>query len=121
MKALETGRQLFSWFCTDAIDEPLNKYQLLARQIFRIIYGILCIALIIVMNANLFLNYNITSMTNDINEHFYGFFQLNSTMHSLSVVVATFISGSKLASLFITLQNIYDTCKSLLHLVVKNQ
>lgn len=109
---LETGRQLFSWFCVDAIDEPLSKYQLLARKVFKVFYGVLCAVLIVIFNASLFQNF--TLMMNNTNELFYGFFQLNSTLEALACVFAMYISGRQLASLFRNLGNIYNACKNLL-------
>lgn len=112
VKPLETGRQLFSWFCLDAVDEPLSKYQMLARKIFRPFYGVTCAVLMVIFNGSLFQNF--TLMADDINELFYGFFQLNSTLQALACVFAIFISGRKLASLFRKLGNIYQACKNLL-------
>lgn len=111
-KPLETGRIFFSWFCTDAIDDPLTKHQMLARRIFRFFYAILCTVLIVIFNAFLFLNYK--SMMNDTNELFFGLFQMDSTLESLACVFAIFISGRKLASLFRNLDQIYNACKNLL-------
>lgn len=108
-KPLETGRQMFSWFCIDAIDEPLSNYQVLGRKIFRLFYVVICCVLVVIFNAVLFKNS--TSMMNDINELFYGLFQLNSTLEAVACVFAIFMSGRKLASLFRILDNIYKTCK----------
>lgn len=112
VKPLETGRKMFSWFCTDAIDDPLTKHQMLARQIFRLFYAVICTVLIVIFNAFLFQNYK--SMMTDNNELFFGLFQLNSTLEALACVFAIFISGRKLASLFQNIDNIYNACKNLL-------
>lgn len=111
MIPLKTGRQIFSWFCIDAIDEPLNKYQVLARHIFQFSFVIIFAVMTVSVNASLFSNYN---SVNDVRELFYGFYQFISTLYVVSAVITTFVRGPKLASLFRNLENIYNACEILL-------
>lgn len=108
MKPLETGRQMFAWFCSDAIDEPLNKYQVLARRIFRYIFLIFSVATSVVTNVFLL------SSVNGVDDFFFGIFQFTVSMDAMSGIIAIFVSGSKLASVFRNLENIYNACKNLL-------
>lgn len=116
VKPLEIGREMLSWFCTDAIDEPLSKDQMLATQIFRLFYAVVCTVLIIIFNAFQFQNFTLTmsGIHGDINGLFFGLFQSNATLEALSCVCAIFISGPKLASLFRSIDNIYNTSENLL-------
>lgn len=113
MKPLETARQLFPWICAGAIDhQPLTKHQVLSRQIFRFALRFICAAFIVATNANLLLNY--TSMVNDMNELFFGLFQFDLNLDAISTFASILVSGSKLASLFPSLERIYDSCKNAL-------
>lgn len=114
VKPLEIGRQMFSWICTDAIEVPLNKYQTLARQIFRFVFVIMVITSTVATNSSLFINH-IT--LNDIDELIFGFYQLITTLYGASASIAIFIWGAKLASLFRNLDNIYYACNSLISCV----
>lgn len=108
MKPLETGRQIFSWFCTDAIDEPLNKYQTLARQICRFFLAVIFIAIIVAPNSLLFTN-QIAVIS--IDELFFGLYQFITILNTASAFIATIMWGQKLASLFQSLESIYNACK----------
>lgn len=116
VKPLQTGRQILSWFCTDACDEPLNKYQMLARHIFRFIFVIIFTAMFVAANSSLLTNH---TSVNDIDELFFGLFQFTTTLHTASAAIVTFVCGPKLASLFQGLENIYNACKNLLDLLSK--
>lgn len=108
MKPLETGRRIFSWFCSEAIDEPLSRCQVVARAIFLFIFGVNFIATVVVVNLSL-----LTTLTSvkSVDAIFIGCYQLIATLYSTSAITATFGSGSKLASLFRSLENIYEACK----------
>lgn len=108
---LKTGQQMFSWFCTDAIDEPLSRNQVLARQIFRLAFGIILAAMAVAANSSLFTN---QTSVNDLNELFFGFYQFITTLFTASAAIAIFLWGPKLASLFRHLGNIYNACKHLI-------
>lgn len=108
MKPLQTSRQIFSWFCVDAIDGPLNQYQTMVRKIFPFIFGFVVTAIATAINLPLVLNH---TSSNGIDDLFFGLYQLVATFFATSVIIATFISGPKLALLFRSLDNIYNTCK----------
>lgn len=110
MKLLKMGRQILSWFCTDAIDKPLNKYQTLARKIFRFIFEVISTAIYIASNLSFLEN---LSSVNDIDELFFGFYQFNIASHGASAVIVIYTMGPKLVSLFQNLENIYNTCKAI--------
>lgn len=108
IKPLETGRQIYSWFCTDAIGGPLTKNEVLARQGFRFIFGTsFIIGWGAAVNASLLRNY---SSVNGIDELFLEFFQLDLTLYLVSATIATF-NCPQLASLFGHLESIYSACK----------
>lgn len=109
MKPLKTGRQLFSWFRTDAIDEQLNKHQLLSRRIFRFSLLIIVTAIVIVSNLSLFSNHTSKS---ELGELFFEFFQFDLTLYAISAIIVTF--DPKIASLFRKLENICSACKDFL-------
>lgn len=111
MKIFETGRQVLSWFCTDAIDEPLNKYDLLWRKIFRVVFKVISTAIYAASNLSLLGN---LYSANDIDEIFFGFYQFNITSHGASAVVVIYSIASKLSSLFRNLEDIYRACTELL-------
>lgn len=108
---LETGRRLYSWFCTDAIYVPLNKHQVRSRTIFRFIFGVVFTATYVASNLSLLSNQ--TSL-NDASDFFFALYQFNISMHAVSSFFTTFTVGPKLASVFQKLENIYNTCKGLL-------
>lgn len=110
-KPLKMGRQMFSWFCLDVIDEPLNKNRMLSRQIFRILFIGIFIILAVAANSPLLTNH---MSVNDINEIFFEIFQFDLTSYTASAIIATFVWGSKLASIFRNLEHIYNACKGLL-------
>lgn len=106
MRPLQSGRQLFSWFCVDVLDKPLTKNQVLSRKIFRFFYGVKVTTLIVSINASLFKNYG---SVNGIDELFYEFYQLDLTLYSISAYITIF--GPKLPPLFRNLDTIYNACK----------
>lgn len=106
MKPLQTGRQIFSWFRTDAINEPLNKYQMLERKVFRFIFGVLFIAMFLATNSSLIINY---ASVNGVDELFFEIFQLDLTLYIVSALIA--MRKPKLAPLFQSLENICNACK----------
>lgn len=108
MKPLNLGQQMFSWFYSDAFDKPLPKYQQLMRMALRCTFGAICTAIPIVANANLFGN---QASRNNLNELFYGLFQLNVSLHEISAFIATLAMAHRIVALFQSLTNIYDTCK----------
>lgn len=112
MRPLETGRQIFSWFCSDAIEDPLNKYQTLARQIFRFLFVVISITITVASNSLLFPN-QITAIS--IDELFFGLYQFITTLYAASSSIATFAGGPKFASLFRSLERIYNACKGPLY------
>lgn len=109
VKPLQTGRQIYSWFCTDAASDPLNRHQVLARHIFRFIFTTGFIAAGVVVNASLLINY---TSVNGIDEPFFELIQLDLSLYGISAAIATF--RPKLASLFGHLDSIYKACKALL-------
>lgn len=109
IKPLQTGQQLFSWFCPGVIDESLNKYQTLARQIFQFTFAVIFAAITVVSNLSLLTKH---TSTNDLAELFFELSQLIEILHDISVIIATFALGSKLASLFRNLEDIYNACKA---------
>lgn len=109
MKLLKTGRQVLSWFCTEAIDEPLNGDQVRWRKIFRFIFKVISTAIFIASNLSLLTHH---TSVNDANAFFFGLYQLNITLHGATAVITTFTVGPKLASLFRNLENIYNTCEA---------
>lgn len=111
MKPLKIGRQIFSWFCSHAIDEPLSKYQVWSREIFRFIFGVIFITITVASNSLLFTNH-IT--VNNIGELFFGLYQFFTTLYAASAIIATLAWGPQLASLFRSLERIYNACKGLL-------
>lgn len=108
MRPLQTSRRILSWFCVRAIDGPLNRNETLAKKIFPFILGIIATAIVVAVNSSLLPNY---TSSNGIDDLFFGLYQLVAAIFATSVVIATFMSGPKLASLFRSLDNIYQTCK----------
>lgn len=119
MKILGTGRQILSWFCTDAIDGPLTKHQMLLRKNFRLVFKVISTAVYAASNLSLLRN---LCSGNDIDEIFFGFYQFNITSHGASAVVVIYAISSKLSSLFRNLEDIYNACKDLTDLkqIVQN-
>lgn len=111
MKRLETGRKMLSWFCTDASNEPLNRYQTLARMIFLFTFGVIFVTMAVAANSSLFSNH---TLMNDLNELFFEIFQFVATLYAASAVIATFVWGPNLASIFRDLENIHNACKDLI-------
>lgn len=110
MKPLKTCRKLFSWFCPEVIEQPLNKNQLRSREAFRFMIEVIAVATAFIFNSLLLTNH---ISVNDIDSVFFGFSQFNGTLYVTSLIIGTFKSGPKLASLFRSLDNIYETCKNL--------
>lgn len=109
MKPLESSRQIFSWFNSDVIDEPLTKYQTMSRQIFRFLLVVISTLFMVALNAPLFINHHTLT---DIDEFFFGIFLFDITLYAVSALTATFVWGSKLALLFRSLEYIYNACKT---------
>lgn len=110
-KPLQTGRQIFSWFCSDAIDEPLNEHQVSPRQMFRLLLVLTFMIMTVAVNLPLFANH---IAMNDINELFFGICQLDITFYIASGMIITFTWGSEFTSLFRDLEHIHSACKGLL-------
>lgn len=110
IKPLKTGRKLLSWFSLDVTDKPLNKKQSMARQIFRILFGMAITASAVI--ANSFILTNHISMQNT-DELFIDFYQFIVSLVVMTLIIVTCKLASTLPSLFRNLENIYDTCKYL--------
>lgn len=113
MEPLKTARQLFSWFCGDVIFESVTEYQVRSRRMFRFVFAVIFIAMIVASNLSLFLNFT-AMINNNIGDFFFALYQFNISLHAVSAFITTYTVGSKLSILFQSLENIYIACKNLL-------
>lgn len=115
-RPLRRCRKLFSWFCADVIDKPLNNSRARLKRIFRFMIGVFIIASAVIANSSLVLNYSET----DIDGLFVGFYQFMITLIEIASTVVMVKLGPKLPSLFRNLDKIHATCKRLQPCAVLN-
>lgn len=108
MRPLESCQRAFTWFCivyTD--DESLSYWQNNERKMFRLIFAALLIgAMVLVVTSSVEL------VSTDLEQSFFGFFQLGIASMFLNAFIAMFTSGQKVATIFGRLAKIHEKCKN---------
>lgn len=111
VKPLKRCRKMFSWFCADVIDKPLNENQMRSRKNFRFMTVVTVVASALIANSSLLMN---RFTMDDIGELFIDSYQLVVTVFEIASIIVMIKIGPKLRSLFQNLDKIYDACKALL-------
>lgn len=107
MKPLETGRQAFTWLYTDASDVALRTGQIVARNLFKYSFIILFLFGLIAVAT-----FSLSFSWNNLEESAYNLYQINIVFISINGINAIFSCSAKIASVFSSLSNIYEKCKS---------
>lgn len=110
IKPLKRCRKLFSWFCADMIDKPLNEIQIRSRKKFRFTISVIVLASTLISNSYLLMN---RFTLDDIDELFIVCYQFIVTVFEITSIIEINKVGPKLSSLFRNLDKIYNACKNL--------
>lgn len=108
-KPLRRCRKMFSLFCSELIEKPLDENQMRSRKRFRFMVGVIVLATAFISNSSLLAN---RFATNDPDELFVDCYQFTVYVFEVTSLMMMSKLGPKLLPLFQNFDEIYQACKT---------